>query len=171
MKFSVCWAMPSRHTFEIAPIANMLARHTRGANVIVDPFCGRSTVGTHRNDLALGGKDAEEFCRDLLRDGVAADVVLFDPPYSPRQISECYRGIGRVVMKTHTQSAALYARVRKPLLELLKPGGKAISFGWQSSGFGKSLQTEELMLVQHGGAHNDTICVVQRKPTDGGGIT
>jgi hypothetical protein len=154
--------MPSRHTFSIKPIAAFLDRWIINAKIIVDPFCGQSTVATHRNDLGYGGIDAAQFCVGLLP--MLADVVLFDPPYSPRQISECYKGIGRKATTADTQNAALYARVREPLAALLKPGGIALSFGWQSSGFGKAFITEEILLVQHGGAHNDTICVAQRKP-------
>lgn len=104
--------------------------------------------------------------------GVLADAVLFDPPYSPRQIAECYRGIGREVRQEDTQNAALFSRVKAPLSSLLKSSGIALSFGWQSGGFGRSWETLEILLVQHGGAHNDTICVAQRKPVslfDGGG--
>ena len=41
-----------------------------------------------------------------------------------------------------------------------------MSFGWNSSGFGntRGYVVEEILLVAHGGAHNDTICVVERKP-------
>ena len=163
-KFSTAWAMPSRWTFQIKPIAEFLARYLEGASVIVDPFAGSSTLATHSNDLARGGCDAEAYCQTLVSAGVLADVVLFDPPYSPRQISECYKSVGRPVTTADTQNAALYARVRRPLAQLLKPGGIALSFGWQSSGFGKLWTTEEILLVQHGGAHNDTICVAQRKP-------
>ena len=105
--------------------------------------------------------------RSLIGQGVRADCVIFDPPYSPRQISECYKGIGRKATAKDTQNAALYARVRRALDEILLPGGVALSFGWQSSGFGKAYETLEILLVQHGGAHNDTICVAQRKPKTG----
>lgn len=158
---STAWAMPSRWTFEIPPIAAFIHRHINGARVIIDPFAGNSVIGTHRNDLGHGGIDAADWCNSLT---VQADVVLFDPPYSPRQISECYKSIGRKATMADTQNAALYSRVRKPLVQLLKPGGIALSFGWQSSGFGKAWETLEILLVQHGGAHNDTICVAQRKP-------
>lgn len=164
MRFSIAWAMPSRWTFSIPPIAEFLGRWLPPNGVIVDPFCGESTIANLRNDLARGGIDAAEWCQRLLSDGVQADAILFDPPYSPRQIAECYKSIGRKVTTEDTQNAALYARIRRPLADLLKPGGIALSFGWQSSGFGKAWPTEEVLLVQHGGAHNDTICVAQRKP-------
>ena len=165
--YKTAWAMPSRWTFGIRPVAEFIERHTPPLTpngVIVDPFSGQSERATHRNDLAYGGVDAAEFCERLLAEGVRADMVLFDPPYSPRQISECYKSIGRKATMKDTQNAALYARVRKPLAALLRPGGVALSFGWQSSGFGKAWPTSEVLLVQHGGAHNDTICVAQRKP-------
>jgi hypothetical protein len=156
--------MPSRWTFEIPPIAAFIHRHINGANVIVDPFAGNSVIGTHRNDLGRGGIGAVEWCEKLLTDGVVADVILFGPPYSPRQISECYKSIGLKATMTDTQSGALYKHARHALAKLLKPDGIALHFGWQSSGFGKAWETLEILLVQHGGAHNDTICVAQRKP-------
>lgn len=164
---SVAFAMPSRWTFSMPPVREFLIRHLAGCAVIVDPFCGQSRVATHRNDLALGGVDAEEFVRGLLAKGVQADAVLFDPPYSPRQIAECYRSIGRTVTASDTQNGRLYKNVRQALAELLRPGGKALSFGWQSAGFGRPWPTDEILLVQHGGAHNDTICVAQTTPPNG----
>lgn len=163
IKMSAVWAMPSRWTFQIKPIAEFIKRHVCGG-IIVDPFCGTSKLATYSNDLAQGGIHAVEYCEQLLADGVRADCVLFDPPYSPRQISECYKGIGRKVTAVDTMNAVLYANVRKPLAKILKKGGIALSFGWQSSGFTKEeFETLEIMLVQHGGAHNDTICVAQIK--------
>jgi hypothetical protein len=165
-RFSVAWAMPSRWTFEIRPIARFLDHWLQDCAVIVDPFCGQSERGTLRNDLAFFGMDADLWCESLLQEWEGrADAVLFDPPYSPRQISECYKAIGRIVTRTDTQDAALRKRVRTSLSRLLRPGGVALSFGWQSGGFGKAWPTAEILLVQHGGAHNDTICVAQVKPT------
>ena len=101
----------------------------------------------------------------LGRDGVVADSVLFDPPYSPRQMSEVYKSVGLSRGMASTQNARLYREVRDGLGALLKPGGLALSFGWNSAGFGKKrgYETLEILLVAHGGAHNDTICVVERK--------
>ena len=155
--------MPNRWTFQMLPVAKFIQRWIR-PTVIVDPFSGTSEIATHSNDLAHGGIDAEEFCKRLLADGIRANTVLFDPPYSPRQISECYKSIGRPCTTSDTQNASLYKRVREPLSNLLVDGGVALSFGWQSNGFGKDWLTEEILLVQHGGAHNDTICVAQIKP-------
>ena len=161
------WAMPHKSTFSVGPIASFVARHTSGLSAIVDPFCGDSTVGTHRNDLKHGGMDAEAYCHALAsRYGTGwADAVIFDPPYSPRQISEVYKSVGMAVGMAETQNASLYKRVRSALWPLLKTDGVALSFGWNSAGFGSKRGAEvvEILMVAHGGAHNDTICVAERK--------
>jgi len=155
--------MPSPWTFSIKPIAELLERYLRRGMVVVDPFAGRSAWATHANDLAHGGVDAIEWLDGL---NVAADAVLLDPPYSPRQISECYKSIGKPCSTQDTQNARLYAEAKRQLDRLLKPGGIAITCGWNSTGFGKVLGYERLetLLVCHGGAHNDTIVVVEHKP-------
>lgn len=164
-KLTVAWAMPNKWTFKIPPIAAFLDRWLSECDVIVDPFAGETSRGTLNNDLAMGGIDAGDWCESLLPNNEGrVDAVLFDPPYSPRQIKECYEHVGLKVGHVETQNGRLYKRVRQPLARLLKPGGIALSFGWQSSGFGKNWETLEILLCQHGGAHNDTICVAQRKP-------
>lgn len=157
--------MPSRHTFEIAPISALLDRYLADVNVIVDPFCGRSKRGTHRNDLAHKGLEADCWLRRLHRRSLIADVALFDPPYSPRQISEVYKSVGLHVGMRETQNGRLYKSVKDGLHMLLRPRGIAICCGWNSSGFGKSRGYDliEILLVAHGGAHNDTIVTVERK--------
>lgn len=168
------WAMPSPDTFSIPPIADLLRRwvpRERSESLVcVDPFARNSTWGTVTNDLnpdtsALFHEEATKFLRGCAERGVRADVVLFDPPYSPRQISECYKGVGLSVGIRETQSGRLYKDVRDGLDLLLKSNGIAISFGWNSGGFGigRGFTIEEILLVAHGGARNDTIVVVERK--------
>lgn len=165
MKFSREWAMPSQNTFSIPPIEEFIGRYITKQSVIVDPFSGTSTLGTYRNDLGYGGLEAADYLDQLLLDGVKADVVLLDPPYSPRQMSECYKSVGLKVGMAGTQNARLYKDSKTRLTQLLKSGGYALTFGWNSAGFGKNLGFEviEIMLVAHGGAHNDTICVAEQK--------
>ena len=109
--------------------------------------------------------EAAEFCKEAFSRGARCSLALFDPPYSPRQISECYKGFGREVTTADTQNAALYKRVRDALDPLILPGGIVLSFGWSSNGMGKTrgYEIEEILLVAHGGAHNDTICLAERK--------
>lgn len=156
------WAMPSPATFSIPPISALLDRWLAHAAVVVDPFCGDSVRGTVRNNLRNGGKEASVWLSTL---SLTADAVLFDPPYSPRQISEVYKSVGLSVGMEGTQNGRLYKAVKDELDRLLRPGGIAICCGWNSCGFGitRGYTLLEILLVAHGGAHNDTIVTVERK--------
>lgn len=173
MTFDRYFSMPNSHTFKMAPVIELLKNYDVDQHwnqVVVDPFARDSRWANYANDLnpefaTPYQLDAIEFCQKLVKEDIKADIVLFDPPYSPRQISECYKIVGRKVGITDTQNARLYKEVRDRLDSILKPNGLAISFGWNSSGFGKvrGYEIEHIRLIPHGGAHNDTICVVERK--------
>ena len=94
----------------------------------------------------------------------SVDTVLYDPPYSPRQVSECYKKLGKTVDMKTTQSS-YWAYHKKEISRIVKKNGIVISCGWNSGGIGKKYGFEiiEILLVPHGGAHNDTIVVVEKK--------
>lgn len=161
-----CCPPGSKHTFSIKPIRDLLYKYITPSSISIDPFCGESLLATYRNDLAKSGKRANEWLDELIGHGVIADVVLLDPPYSPRQIKEAYNGVGIQCSMTDTQNAKLYADARERLDKLLKRSGIAISFGWNTTGFGKKYGYEalEILVVNHGAAHNDTLVKVEYKP-------
>ena len=161
------WAMPSSDTFDCKPIAEFVRKYLHG--VTVDPFARNKQWATHTNDLnpntsAQHHMDAVTFLEKMHSDGVVADCVVLDPPYSPRQISECYAAAGLKAGMKDTQNAALYSRVRNAARLLCKPGTIVLSFGWNSCGMGRTFDRIETLLVAHGGAHNDTICVADKMP-------
>ena len=173
MNFSRTFAMPDSETFSVKPIREFVQRFLAASKVSVDPFARDRDWFTHTNDLNPATKaqhhvDAEEFCRTLAAKSVRADLGIFDPPYSPRQIAECYKSIGLKVGSEETQNARLYKRVRDALDALIVPGGIVLSFGWQSAGMGikRNYEQIQILLVAHGGGHNDTICVAERKTGD-----
>lgn len=164
MNIRRAWAMPSPNTFDIPPIAQFISRYLRG--VSVDPFSRNGTLATWRNDLdpttaAAHHMEATAFLRMLLDQGVRANTLLIDPPYSPRQIAECYKVAGKIAGMEDTQSGRLLRECRDLMRELAAPGAVALSFGWNSTGMGAEWPIAEILLVCHGGAHNDTICVAQ----------
>lgn len=170
-KFSREWDMPAAETFSVPAIRNFVRRYLMHSKLSADPFARNSRFATYRNDLnpetaAESHIDAEAFLKTLPS---KVDLVLFDPPYSPRQISEVYKSIGLEVGMKETQSAALYSRVRDAIPEaLIGPGAIVLSFGWNSVGMGKARGFEliEILLVCHGGAHNDTICIAEQLMPD-----
>lgn len=160
--------MPNADTFDIEPIHNFVWKYLSESTVSIDPFARNKRWATYTNDLnpdteAEFHADAEDFLGTLANRGVRADLVLFDPPYSPRQISECYAQIGKTTTGQDTQNAALYARVRKAMVPVLEDGSVVLSFGWNSCGMGIPFEILEILLVAHGGGHNDTICVAEKK--------
>jgi hypothetical protein len=105
--------------------------------------------------------DAEEFCNSL--QGMYKGAII-DPPYSYRQISEHYKTIGMKATAVDT-SSHYYAQVMNAICDKIIPGGHTIYCGWNSNAFGKTRGFEqvEILLVAHGGHHNDTIVTVERK--------
>ena len=160
--------MPNKDTFSIKPIADMLSNYIEEV-YIADPFCNGKRISPRctTNDLdpeleADYHMDALDFLKML--DDESMNVVLFDPPYSPRQVSECYKSLGKTVNMQTTQSS-YWSNMKKEIARILTPSGVCITFGWNSGGIGKSLgmDIEEILIVAHGGWHNDTICTVDRK--------
>lgn len=161
------WAMSNSRTFNIKPIQKFVERHLINASVIVDPFANECKYGTITNDLnpefnTTYHLDALDFLNQLPSE--SADVVLYDPPYSLRQVSECYKGFGLDVTQETTRSS-WRARHLDEIARILKPGGKCLCFGWNSNGVGKKrgFEMTELLLVAHGGSKNDTICTAEIK--------
>lgn len=160
------WAMPNRWTFQISPIADLLARYVGDGKGWIDPFSGMSTLAEFRNDLnpespAQSHVDALEFIKQF--NSTMFKGIIFDPPYSLRQMKECYDSIGRKM--TGREVAEVYSDLRFAIQDKIIPGGVAISFGWNSIGMGKThgFENIEILLVCHGRAHNDTIVTVERK--------
>lgn len=163
------WCMPNSRTFSIKPINELIHRYLNGG-VVVDPFANDSKFGTITNDIdpsydTTFHLEATEFLKQL--DSECADVVLYDPPYSPRQVSECYKKFNMTVDMKTTQ-ASYWSSQKKEIARILKLGGICITCAWNSNGIGKQYGFEiiEVLMVAHGGWHNDTIVTVERK-TDG----
>ena len=162
------FAMPSKDTFTMIPVAELIAQRMQSGEVWADPFAGWNSPATITNDLNPEAPtdyhlEAGDFAAQLGNNSL--DGVLLDPPYSPRQISEMYKSIGLTVGMEETQNGALYKRVKDTITPKLKPNGTAICFGWNSQGFCKArgFQLEQILLIPHGGGHNDTIITVERK--------
>ena len=171
IKFTRVWAMPCARTFTIQPIKELLARYEVGAGWL-DPMAGDFSPAEFTNDhhperRARWHMDVLEFAKlaaEMRPEGY--DGCLFDAPYSARQVSEHYKSLGQKATQAQTGSKFV-SDARVELARLIKPGGHVISFGWNSNGFGKRLgfKVIEILLVQHGGLHHDTIVTVERRDT------
>lgn len=164
------WAMPNKNTFQIKPVNDLINKYNKGNLYSIDPFANKSTLAWITNDIdpqysTTFHKDALDFLKTFKDDCV--DLVLYDPPFSPRQVSECYKKMNMTVNKETTQ-ASYWSKQKNEIARIIKPNGLCISCGWNSNGIGKTRGFEiiEILLVAHGGNHNDTIITVERK-TDG----
>jgi hypothetical protein len=163
------WAMPNKNTFDIKPIRELIEKYkTKG--VIIDPFANKNKIANITNDLDTQYKtdyhlDALDFLK-LFKDKTV-DMVLYDPPYSPRQVSECYKNLGQTVDMKTTQ-ASYWSNQKKEIGRIVKENGIVITCGWNSGGIGKKygFKILEILLVAHGGWHNDTIITVEKKVGD-----
>ena len=167
--FRRAWAMPSAETFSIRPISNLLDYWLTPYDAVIDPMARNSKRGTLTNDIdSTTTADHHMDACDLLllarREGLMFGGGLFDPPYSPRQLRECYSRLGRSVTQQDTQ-ASTWSGIKDRLDGVIRPGGIVVSCGWNSNGMGikRGYILREVLLVAHGGNHNDTICTVEQK--------
>lgn len=159
------WEMPNHNTFYIKCIKQLIEKYNHGKSI--DPFSNTNKIATITNDLNPDHKadhcmDAADFLK-IFSDG-DIDTVLFDPPYSPRQVSECYKNLNMSVNMQTTQ-ASFWSNLKKEIGRIVKQNGVVITCGWNSGGIGKKYGFEiiEILMVAHGGWHNDTIVTVERK--------
>lgn len=167
MIFNREWEMPNKNTFDIRCISRLIHKYHNSSLFSIDPFANTNRIAKVTNDLNPDMK--AEYCLDAVDflkkfEDNSVDFVFYDPPYSLRQVSECYKNVGIAVTMETTQSSWRTKHINE-ISRVLKPGGTAISFGWNSSGVGKKRGFEiiEILLVAHGGSHNDTIVTVERK--------
>ena len=165
MIISRVWAMPNKWTFQIRPIAEIIARYMNGNQGWVDPFAGEHSPAEITNDIEGRGAryclDALDFLKQLSND--SAPGVLFDPPYSTEQCLRLY-----TPKHNGTAGRAEYwAKCKDEIARIVRPGGIAISCCWDSTGMGqrRGFAIVEVLLVCHGACHNDTIVTVEQKQT------
>lgn len=167
MTINRIWEMPNSNTFNIKCISKLIEKYNDPNIVSIDPFANKNRIAKVTNDIdgqynCDYNMDAIEFL-GIFKDN-SIDLVFFDPPYSPRQVSECYKKLGKSVNMQTTQSS-FWSNLKDEVARIVKLNGYCISFAWNSMGIGKTrgFEIKEILLVAHGGNHNDTICTVEQK--------
>lgn len=163
--FARVWSMPNKNTFDIPQIRSLVRKYCNGAEVILNPFCGYTSIGTHTNDL-----NPEIFADEHLdaivylkkQPSLFSDVVLFDPPFSQEQAKRAYAKVG---MENFAKNSAWFSELKIEIMRISKQGGVVISCGWNSGGMGinRGFRIVDGLLICHGAAHNDTIVTVEKK--------
>lgn len=147
------WAMPHKNTFSIKPIKELIFKYKNG--LTIDPFANVNTIADITNDIderfnTTHHMDALDFLQTF--DNQSIDTVLFDPPYSPRQVSEVYKKLGQSVNMQTTQSS-FWGNLKKEIGRITRVNGIVITCGWNTGGIGMKhgFKIEEILLVPHGG--------------------
>jgi len=102
------WEMPNSNTFDIKCINKLIHKYLRVDYESIDPFANKSTLARITNDLnPIYGHDYQMDAIDFLKmfKDNSIDFVFYDPPYSLRQVSECYKNVGIAVTTQTTQSS------------------------------------------------------------------
>lgn len=132
IQISRIWAMPNKNTFDIKPIRSLIMEEM-GAGVWIDPFANKNKLASITNDLN------SEYDTDFHMD--ALDFLK----------SECYHNVGYDVTNETTR-ASFWGNQKKEIARIVKPGGKVITFGWNSGGIGR----------KHGFIYKNTSCAAWR---------
>lgn len=171
------WEMPNPKTFKVNCIREFIMNNTQDltSGLVIDPFANEHSIKSvfDRDEIKYVSNDLDtdfdtDFHLDALDfmkmyDNNSVDVVLFDPPYSVRQVKECYTKLNKTVTMLDT-STNFWSKFRKEIQRIVKVGGLVFSFGWNSNGVGDEyFEKQKILMVAHGGNHNDTICVLEKK--------
>lgn len=165
--FNRQWAMPSHATFSIKPIKKLINRYYDKSKKCLNPFAFKSEYGI-TNDINPSlntdyNLDATEFLKLWEKESI--DLVLYDPPYTPTQLKEHYNEYPDSKVLYYTSQTSYWSNQKDIIKDIVKPNGIVISFGYDTQGIGKTRGFEiiEILIVSHGGGHNDTLCTVERK--------
>ena len=163
MKINRIWVMPSKWTFTMPPVVKLLAEYDVATLDFADPFAGENSTVKFTNDIeGRGNLSQDDGLHFLTRFSAnALDGVLFDPPYS---VEQCLRKYTSKHGGTAGR-AEYWAKCKIEIARIIRPGGYCFSFGWDSTGVGKTrgFEIEEILLLCHGACHNDTIITIDRK--------
>jgi hypothetical protein len=155
--------MPRAMTFQMPKLRGWVESRLQGD--VLNLFGGLTQFSLpdgqlyHHNDMSPDIKDKHssfDACNLLEWQGFEKrfDTVIFDPPYSHYQAIKTYN-VKKAQKVTHARDVVEY---------VLRPGGRVISLGFNSTGMGLSrgYEKEALLLVNCGGSHNDYIVLSER---------
>jgi hypothetical protein len=99
--------------------------------------------------------DALDCVKVLAENGVEAERVVIDPPYSYRKSMELYQG----------RYNSRFKQLLDVIPEVLTPDGRVITFGYHSKVMSRKrgFAIREICLISHGGAQHDTIATVEER--------
>ena len=139
-------------------------------HVVLDLFARKCPWGDFRNDLNPKFKEERytNMCGDALEiaktfENSSIDILLFDPPFSPRQDIDKYKEVGRASLWT---DPGYVSQLGEEMFRILAPGGLLIKCGYNTNAPDPRLQYVRGWLSHYGGCRNDVAFTVWQR-TDG----
>jgi hypothetical protein len=158
--------MPSKWTFQVRPLIDIIFRYKQDGEQWIDPFSGFNSPCEITNDLnPFAPTVFHHDAHDLISIwDEPVDGAIFDPPYSLTQVSRSYAGLG-LKFKGKENPTGGFPKVKDWLSHIIKPRGFCISYGWNTVGLGlkRGFDPVEYLICSHGGNRNDTLVTVEQK--------
>jgi hypothetical protein len=151
--------MPRKWTFQMPKLRGWVEERIEGSTLNlfggVTKLSGDIVTNDINPDLPA---DLRRDAYDLTQwtdSGAKFDTVVFDPPYTAFQAVRTYNA-KKAQEVTHARDVVEY---------VLRPGGRVISLGFNSTGMSESrgFSKESILLVNCGGSHNDIIVMSERR--------
>lgn len=142
-KMTRLFSLPNKQPYKISHVKKLFKKYVHGVTLDLFPF-------PYQQDALTTIQDHQD---------ESIDCITFDPPYSNYQLKKQYEDKGIAMIKANRN---YFGELFKEIKRVVKPGGYIVTLGWNSkraSGF----EFEEIILLNHGTMHNDTIITVQRK--------
>lgn len=138
------WCEPKRGRYVLNLFAGKIRLNVAEVRVDISP--------EFRPDYCIS---AEQFIKSCITEGVKFHTIILDPPYNLRKAREKYDG----------KYIGSFTKIKNLLPDILYPKGRVITLGYDTVGMSKSRGFEKIAvcIVCHGGDHNDTLCLVERK--------
>ena len=165
--------MANCNTFSCQPIGLFVKKYLEKSLVSIDPFARNTGMATYTNDLnpetsAQYHMKAVDFLLELIKQEVKADLVIFDPPYSMEQCKRSYESHGYEFTYDDSLYVIRWTKEKNLISQLLGKGGVFLHFGWHTNGMGmvRGFTIEEVLIVSHGSAKYDTLCMAERRTSE-----
>lgn len=153
-------AQASTWTFSNSKVKRWIEQRLEGR--VLNLFAGKTQLH-HDGEIVRVDIDEEkqaDYHFDALHvkeyfDEQSFDTVLLDPPFSEIQSRKHYNG----------EHAGKFKHIRDAVADLVRPGGKTLTFGYHSTGMAttRGFEKQEILLINHGGRFPDTIGAVDRR--------
>jgi len=158
MKFTYLEQPPNKWTFEPPKVKRWVESRCKGK--VLNLFAGKTRLMVKEFRVDVSKEFNPDFCGDAFEfvktTDLKFDTIILDPPYNLRKSREKYQG----------RYIGSFTKIKKELVRILNPGGRVITFGYNSNGMGRGFEKTEICLINCKGDHQDIIVTVEDKTSD-----